>query len=83
MDIVVYIFTNALRGILLVTLADAHETCNTAINKNKKVFLKICNNKKLSMGTLSLCINAFSQNVKSLSFGEPCSNIPLIKNQKK
>ena len=30
--------------------------------KNKKVFLKICNNKKLSMGTLSLCINAFSQN---------------------
>ena len=35
------------------------------------------------MGTLSLCINAFSQNVKSLSFGEPCSNIPLIKNQKK
>ena len=57
----------------------------TLINtKNKKVFLKICNNKKLSMGTLSLCINAFSQNVKKvLSFGEPCSNIPLIKNQKK
>ena len=75
-------FTNVETMRLLVVQKNIHEHDFNKY-KNKKVFLKICNNKKLSMGTLSLCVNAFSQNVKSLSFGEPCSNIPLIKNQKK
>lgn len=75
-------FTNVETMRLLIVQKNINEH-NFNKYKNKKVFLKICNNKKLSMGTLSLCINAFSHNVKSLSFGEPCSNIPLIKNQKK
>ena len=48
--------------------------------KNKRVFLKVCNNESVPLGCLSLCIDAFAPHVKSLFYGEPCSSIPLIKN---
>jgi len=48
--------------------------------KNKRVFLKVCNNERVPLGCLSLCIDAFAPHVKSLFYGEPCSSIPLIKN---
>lgn len=48
--------------------------------KNKRVFLKVCNNEGVPLGCLSLCIDAFAPHVKSLFYGEPCSSIPLIKN---
>ena len=48
--------------------------------KDKRVFLKVCNNEDVSLGYLSLCIDAFAPHVKSLFYGEPCSSIPLIKN---
>lgn len=48
--------------------------------KNKRVFLKVCAGGQLPVGYLSLCVHVLSPHVKSLFYGEPCSNIPLIKN---
>ena len=48
--------------------------------ENKRVFLKVCAGNTVPMGGLSLCVDKLMPCVKSLFYGEPCSNIPLIKN---
>jgi len=47
---------------------------------NKRVFLKICSNPNTPLCAISLCVHRLMPHVKSLFYGEPCSNIPLIKN---
>ena len=47
---------------------------------NKRVFLKVCGNVHLPICAISLCVARLMPHVKSLFYGEPCSNIPLIKN---
>ena len=48
--------------------------------KNKRVFLKVCGDKEVPLGAISLCTHVLMPHVKSLFYGEPCSGIPLIKN---
>ena len=48
--------------------------------KNKRVFLKICSNNTVPLCAMSLCVQRLIPHVKSLFYGEPCSNILLIKN---
>lgn len=48
--------------------------------KNKRVFLKVCSGNTIPLVFLSLCVSILAPHVKSLFYGEPCSNVPLIKN---
>tara|TARA_B100001250_G_C19549768_1_gene678490 strand:- start:607 stop:807 length:201 start_codon:yes stop_codon:yes gene_type:complete len=48
--------------------------------KNQRVFLKGCGEKVVPLGFWSICVTKLAPHVKSLSYGEPCSNVPLIKN---
>ena len=48
--------------------------------KDKRVFLKGCTNKEFPLLYSSLCVTALGSTVKSLFYGEPCSNVLLIKN---
>ena len=48
--------------------------------KNKRVFLKGCGEQDVPLGFWSICVTKLSPHVKSLFYGEPCSNVPLVKN---
>ena len=48
--------------------------------KNKRVFLKVCNDPNTPLCAISMCAHILMPHVKSLFYGEPCSNVPLIKN---
>lgn len=48
--------------------------------KNKRVFIKSCQNKQLPVGAFSIVSGLLIPQVKSLFYGEPCSSVPLIKN---
>ena len=48
--------------------------------KNKRVFLKGCSEEDVPLGFWSLCVTKLTPHVKSLFYGEPCSNVLLIKN---
>jgi len=48
--------------------------------KNKRVFLKGCTDKEFPLLYSSLCVSKLGSIVKSLFYGEPCSNVLLIKN---
>ena len=48
--------------------------------KKKRVFVKSCKNKHLPVGAFSIISTMLIPHVKSLFYGEPCSNVPLIKN---
>ena len=47
---------------------------------NKRVFLKVCNDPNTPLCAISMCAHVLMPHVKSLFYGEPCSNVPLIKN---
>ena len=47
--------------------------------KDKRVFVKSCKNKELPVGAFSIISTVLIPHVKSLFYGEPCSNVPLIK----
>ena len=47
---------------------------------NKRVFLKGCGGRDIPLAAVSLCVHRLMPHVKSLFYGEPCSNVPLIKN---
>ena len=48
--------------------------------ENKRVFLKACGGKDVPLAAFSMCVHKLMPCVKSLFYGEPCSNVPLIKN---
>ena len=48
--------------------------------KNKRVFLKGCSEKDVPLAFWSICVTKLTPYVKSLFYGEPCSNVLLIKN---
>ena len=56
------------------------KTIDMSYYKNKRVFLKGCTDKEFPLLYSSLCVTKLSSIVKSLFYGEPCSNILLIKN---
>ena len=48
--------------------------------KNKRVFIKGCGDPSLQLGFYSIVSQKLTPVVKSLFYGEACSNVPLIKN---
>ena len=53
---------------------------NTSEFKNKRVFIKGCGDPSLQLGFYSIVSQKLTPVVKSLFYGEACSNVPLIKN---
>lgn len=53
---------------------------NTSEFKNKRVFIKGCGDSSLQLGFYSIVSQKLTPVVKSLFYGEACSNVPLIKN---
>jgi|TARA_B100001758_G_C18251140_1_gene525909 hypothetical protein len=48
--------------------------------KGKRVFIKGCGDSSLPLGAFSIVSEKLTPIVKSLFYGEACSNVPLIKN---
>ncbi len=48
--------------------------------KNQRVFIKGCGDSSLPLGAFSIVSDKLIPVVKSLFYGEACSNVPLIKN---
>jgi len=48
--------------------------------KGKRVFIKGCGDSSLPLGAFSIVSEKLTPVVKSLFYGEACSNVPLIKN---
>ena len=48
--------------------------------KKKRVFIKGCGDPTLPIGAFSIVCHKLTPVVKSLFYGEACSNVPLIKN---
>lgn len=51
-----------------------------SLYKNKRVFIKGCGDPSLPLGAFSIISDKLIPIVKSLFYGEACSNVPLIKN---
>ncbi len=56
------------------------ENFNLLEFKNKRVFIKGCGDPSLPIGAFSIISHKLMPVVKSLFYGEACSNVPLIKN---
>ena len=56
------------------------ENLPTSSFKNKRVFIKGCGDPSLPLGAFSMISHKLIPIVKSLFYGEACSNVPLIKN---
>ena len=56
------------------------ENFNLLAFKNKRVFIKGCGDPSLPIGAFSIISDKLMPIVKSLFYGEACSNVPLIKN---
>tara|TARA_B100001758_G_C18356144_1_gene582813 strand:- start:295 stop:804 length:510 start_codon:yes stop_codon:yes gene_type:complete len=56
------------------------ENFNLLTFKNKRVFIKGCGDPSLPIGAFSIISQKLMPIVKSLFYGEACSNVPLIKN---
>lgn len=51
-----------------------------SLYKDKRVFIKGCGDPSLPLGAFSIISDKLIPIVKSLFYGEACSNVPLIKN---
>ena len=75
-----YVFFGNRRELSLILFKKNLEKTNLNIYKNKRVFLKGCGDPHLPIGAFSLISDNLIPIVKSLFYGEACSNVPLIKN---
>ncbi len=57
-----------------------NDKLNIALYKGKRVFIKGCGDPSLPLGAFSIITQKLMPIVKSLFYGEACSNVPLIKN---
>jgi len=57
-----------------------NDRLNVTSYKGKRVFIKGCGDPSLPLGAFSIITQKLIPIVKSLFYGEACSNVPLIKN---
>tara|TARA_Y100000588_G_C13721983_1_gene697700 strand:- start:118 stop:621 length:504 start_codon:yes stop_codon:yes gene_type:complete len=74
------VFFSDIHTMNLLLFQQKLNTLNINQYKNKRVFLKVCSETKIPVGAFALVANKLINSVKSLFYGEPCSNFPLIKN---
>ena len=74
------VFFGSRKECFLILFKKNLEKTNLNIYKNKRVFLKGCGDPSLPIGAFSLISDELIPIVKSLFYGEACSNVPLIKN---
>ena len=75
-----FVFFGSERNLNLILFERSIQNINTSLYKNKRVFIKGCGDKSLPIGSFSIICQKLMPIVKSLFYGEACSNVPLIKN---
>jgi len=75
-----YIFFGSKKDLILILFKRSINNLDFSFYKNKRVFIKGCGDASLPVGAFSIITHRLSPVVKSLFYGEVCSNVPLIKN---
>ena len=76
-----YVFFGNKEGLNLILFEkNLNKTLSISSLKKKRVFIKGCGDPSLPLGAFSIVCHKLIPVVKSLFYGEACSNVPLIKN---
>jgi len=75
-----FVFFGNEKTLNLILFERSFQKMDTSKYINKRVFIKGCGDKKLPIGAFSIVCQKLMPIVKSLFYGEACSNVPLIKN---
>ena len=76
-----YVFFGNKEGLcLLLFEKNLNKMLTISSLKEKRVFIKGCGDSSLPLGAFSIICHKLMPVVKSLFYGEACSNVPLIKN---
>ncbi|MDP2089206.1 MAG: DUF2480 family protein [Flavobacteriaceae bacterium] len=78
-DIAQKIAVGTLQELEDILLLESIEKIDYSIYKEKQIIIKGCSNVVISNNAYSLLIQKLKPIVKSLMFGEACSNVPLYK----
>ncbi len=75
-----FVFFGNEQSLNLILFDRSIQKIDTSKYTDKRVFIKGCGDKKLPIGAFSIVCQKLIPIVKSLFYGEACSNVPLIKN---
>ena len=75
-----FVFFGSEQSLNLMLFEKSIQEIDTSKYINKRVFIKGCGDRKLPIGAFSIICQKLMPIVKSLFYGEACSNVPLIKN---
>tara|TARA_B100001287_G_C22684666_1_gene532566 strand:- start:3361 stop:3867 length:507 start_codon:yes stop_codon:yes gene_type:complete len=75
-----FVFFGNEQSLNLILFERSIQEIDTSKYINKRVFIKGCGDRRLPIGSFSIICQKLMPIVKSLFYGEACSNVPLIKN---
>ena len=75
-----FVFFGNEQSLNLILFEKSIQEIDTSKYINKRVFIKGCGDRRLPIGSFSIICQKLMPIVKSLFYGEACSNVPLIKN---
>jgi len=75
-----YVFFGEEKELNLILFTNLIDKLKPSTYKGRRVFIKGCGDPSLPIGAFSIISQKLIPEVKSLFYGEACSNVPLIKN---